>query len=273
MKQRAILLVAGVGATALAPMPAQFTFAILGIGVIGMIHGAGDLAMVEPTRRSSFLIIYGLISLATLLCWTTEPAVALPAFLACSAVHFGIEDAPNASLLERVARGVALIMAPATVHATGYAALLHTAGGTTSGLGENSFCFALAGGVASVALLGLAWTRGDRRLAGGVAALLLLPPLIGFTTGFLILHALPQTAARRDLLGYSSTLTYLRAVAPIFVAALLLGGIVVTLLLRYDPSGVRGLFAAIAALATPHLLVTPWFERRVAADHAPLRVR
>ena len=43
----------------------------------------------------------------------------------------------------------------------------------------------------------LAWQRRDRHLAGGVAALLLMPPLIGFTLGFLILHALPQTTERR----------------------------------------------------------------------------
>jgi len=32
------------------------------------------------------------------------------------------------------------------------------------------------------------------------------------------------------------------------------------LLLRWDSSGVRSLFAGIAALAMPHLLVTPYFE-------------
>jgi hypothetical protein len=38
--------------------------------------------------------------------------------------------------------------------------------------------------------------------------------------------------------------------------------VIAVLLLRFDPSGVRGLFAGIAALAVPHLFVTPWFERR-----------
>jgi len=37
---------------------------------------------------------------------------------------------------------------------------------------------------------------------------------------------------------------------------------VLPLLSRFDPSGVRGLFAGIAALAMPHLLVTPFFEQR-----------
>jgi hypothetical protein len=46
----------------------------------------------------------------------------------------------------------------------------------------------------------------------------------------------------------------------VFGSAIVLAATVVTLLLHFDPSGVRGLFAGIAALAVPHLLVTPWFE-------------
>jgi len=43
----------------------------------------------------------------------------------------------------------------------------------------------------------------------------------------------------------------------------LLVGIVAGVLLRWDPSGVRSLFAGVAALAMPHLLVTPYFDRVV----------
>jgi hypothetical protein len=89
-----------------------------------------------------------------------------------------------------------------------------------------------------------------------------MPPLVGFTLGFLVLHALPQTVERRDRLGFADTPSYLRAVFPIFGGAVLLAGVVAALLLHFDPSGVRGLFAGIAALAVPHLLVTPWFEGR-----------
>lgn len=258
------LLVAGAVATAPASLPVQLAFAILGIGVVGMVHGAGDLAVVEPARQPVFLAAYGCLSLVTLLWWTADPAVALPAFLVASAVHFGMEDAPDGSLVERIARGLALIAAPATLHVHDYAALLRAAGGPSSVVASHAAVLAVAGGAACVTLLWLAWQRRDRRLAGGMAALLLLPPLVGFTLGFLVLHALPQTAERRDRLGYRSTTHYLRAVAPVFSGALLLAGAVTALLLHLDPSGVRGLFAAIAALAVPHLLVTPWFEGRAA---------
>lgn len=268
MSRLIALLAAGAVATAPAPLPVQLAFAILGIGVVGMVHGAGDLAVVEPARRPLFLVAYGLVSLTTLLWWTADPAIALPAFLVASAVHFGIEDAPTGTLYERVARGVALIAAPATLHLSDYTALLRTAGGSPSVMVTYTPVLAIVGGAVGITLLVLAWQRRDLRLATGMAALLLLPPLVGFTLGFLILHALPQTAERRDRLGYVSTTSYLKAVAPVFAGAVFLAATVASLLLRFDPSGVRGLFAGIAALAVPHLLVTPWFEGR-AAHHRP----
>ena len=255
-------LVAGAVAASFAPWSVQLAFAVLGIGVVGMVHGAGDLAVVDAPRRPPFLASYGVVSLATLLWWTTDPAVALPAFLLASAVHFGLEDAPDGSGVERVARGIALVAAPATFHEAGYAALLEVAGGPSSSLPAATPVVAVAGGLASATLLMIARRRGDARLAGGVAALLAMPPLIGFTIGFLILHALPQTAERRDSLGCASTLSYLKGVAPVFAGALLLASLVGAILLHFDSSGVRGLFAGIAALAVPHLLVTPWFENR-----------
>lgn len=255
------ILVAGAVAAAPAPLPVQLAYAVLGIGVVGMVHGAGDLAIVPAARRPLFLAAYAAVSLATLLWWTADPAIALPAFLFASAVHFGMEDAPDGALPERVARGVALVATPAALHPSGYASLLRTAGGASSPIAAHGAMLAIAGAVAGVVLLATALWRRDRRLAGGIAALLLLPPLIGFTLGFLVLHALPQTAARRDRLNCSSTYAYLKTVAPIFAAAVVLVGMVGALLVHVDPSGIRGLFAGIAALAVPHLLVTPWFER------------
>jgi FtsH-binding integral membrane protein len=129
---------------------------------------------------------------------------------------------------------------------------------------------AIAGAVALALLLVLAWQRRDVHLAGGVIALLILPPLVGFTLGFLILHAMPQTAERRARLGHADTMSYLRTVAPVFGGAIVLASVVAGLLLHFDPSGVRGLFAGIAALAVPHLVVTPWFEGQFVRRRAAL---
>jgi Brp/Blh family beta-carotene 15,15'-monooxygenase len=256
------LLAIGVIAVSFAPLPVQLAFAIFGIGVVGMVHGAGDLAVVPRLRRVLFLAAYGLVSLATLSWWIIDPSAALPAFLVASAFHFGFEDAPKGSLAERVSRGATLIATPATLHLGSYADLLRLAGGEASAVPTLTPMIAIAGGITGGLLLLLAWRRHDARLAAGVGALLLLPPLIGFTVGFLVLHALPQTAERRVRLGCNSMQLYLRTVMLLFFAAVVFAGIIAGLLLLFDPSGIRGLFAGIAALAVPHLLVTPWFENR-----------
>ena len=247
-------------AASVAPLAIQLAFAGIAIGVIGMAHGASDLALVPRARRPGFLAAYALVSGACLVWWTANPEVALPLFLLASAIHFAVEDAPAAPVLERAARGAGLIAVPAALHPASYATILGAAGWGAEQLSATVAAFQVTGALLAILLLAVAWRRREPRLALGTAALLLAPPLVGFSLGFLILHALPQTRARRERLGCASDLTYLRAIAPVLAAALVVVAAVGALLLRWDPSGIRSLFAGIAALAMPHLLVTPWFD-------------
>lgn len=254
---------AAIGAS-LAPMPVQLAFAAGAIGVVGMTHGAGNLAVVGVERRGRFMLLYALVSIVCLGWWIAAPASALPAFLIASAIHFGIEDAPAGLLAERGARGIGLVAATATLHHAELVRIVELGGVAPDVAPALVQGLAWFGGLAAVALIGLAVARGDRRLLVGIAALLALPPLVGFSVGFLILHALPQTRARARRLGRPDTAAYLLTVWPVLLAAVVLLGLVGAVLLPSDPSGMRPLFAGIAALAVPHLLVTPWFERREA---------
>ena len=253
-----LLLGAALAASFGAPI-VQLAFAVVAIGGIGMAHGASDLAIVERRRRPVFLALYGVVALACLWWWIVDPAIALPAFLIASAVHFGLEDAPSGTTIEKIARGTSLVATPATLHVATLGDILRLAG-APGGVPMMVGGMAVAGGAAAAWLLVAAIRRRDARLLTGTAALLLLPPLVGFSVGFLILHAVPQTVERRIQLGCPTIIAYLRATGPILLAAVALVGIVGGLLLRWDPSGMRPLFAGIAALAVPHLLVTPWFE-------------
>ncbi|GAA0662423.1 Brp/Blh family beta-carotene 15,15'-dioxygenase [Sphingomonas insulae] len=253
------VLLAVAAAAAFGGLAVQLAFAVVAIGVVGMAHGASDLAIVAPARRASFIALYGLVGATCLWWWVADPAIALPAFLIASAVHFGLEDAPEDRPLERVARGISLVATPATLHMEALADILRLAG-TTSAMAMAA-AMAVAGGAAATWLLVCGLRCRDTRLLAGTVALIVLPPLVGFSVGFLILHAVPQTVERRARLGCATTAAYLRATAPVLVAALFLVVLAGGLLLRWDPSGVRPLFAGIAALAVPHLLVTPWFEQ------------
>ena len=240
----------------------QLGFAILAIGVVGMAHGASDLAIVEPRRRPLFLILYAAISLICLAWWTGYPQVALPLFLIASAIHFGVEDAPDGSLWERVARGLFLVTTPAVLHQQGYGIILSFAAGNEIAPLALSMA-SIMGGVAAAFVLALALQRRDGHLLIGTGALLILPPLVGFSVGFLVLHALPQTDIRRAEIGCASYRAYVRAVAPILLAAIIIAASVGALFFYREGTGIRALFAGIAALAMPHLLVTPWFEGRM----------
>jgi len=238
----------------------QLAFAAVAVGIVGMMHGASDLEIIEHRRRPVFLALYVSALLVCLWWWIVDPAIALPAFLLASAVHFGLEDAPASRPFERMARGISLVATPATLHPASLTRILGSAGVQASSLPTVVSSLAIAGGIAGGCLAIIGVARHDRRLLVGTTALLVLPPLVGFSVGFLVLHAMPHTKERRDRLQCVTTTAYLRTTAPVLVAAVTLVGIVGGLLLRWDPSGMRSLFAGIAALAMPHLLVTPYFE-------------
>jgi Brp/Blh family beta-carotene 15,15'-monooxygenase len=253
------VLLAGAGLASIASLPVQLGFAVVAIGVIGMAHGASDLAIVAPARRTAFLACYLTAAALCLLWWLREPAAAMPLFLLASALHFGLEDGAEAGMLERLVRGVGLVTVPAALHPVGLTDLLAGATGQSTIVPAMVQTMRLFGLLAGGALLSLALPRRDGRLLAGTLALLLPPPLVGFSLGFLILHALPQTDVRRERIGCRTVFAYLRAVAPILALALVMAGACALLLVRRH-GGVEILFACMAALAVPHLLVTPWFE-------------
>jgi Brp/Blh family beta-carotene 15,15'-monooxygenase len=242
-------------------LPVQIGFAVLAIGVVGMVHGASDLAIVERSRRPLFLALYAAVMVACLLWWTMFPAVALPLFLIASAIHFGLEDAPVDAPVERMLRGVGLVAIPAVFHRADLRDLLNLASGYSTMSDGMADIMAGAGAIAAIGALTIAARRSDLRLATGTTSLLLLPPLIGFSVGFLVLHAIPQTLVRQQQIGCDGMASYLRQVAPLLAGAILVVGIIGLMVLHQETSGVRSLFAAVAALAAPHLLITPLFER------------
>ncbi|WP_313656272.1 Brp/Blh family beta-carotene 15,15'-dioxygenase [Pantoea sp.] len=244
----------------LSPLSVQLGFAVIAIGFIGMAHGASDLEVVRRERRLPFLVAYGLVIVLCLFWWHNNSALALPGFLLASAIHFTLEDAPRGHLIERLARGIGMITIPATLHLNSFSTILYQAGLTSAIPDSVAAGIALTGGICAVGLIVTGVRRHNISLITGILALLLLPPFVGFSMGFLILHALPQTRLRRDQLGCRSYNSYLYATWPILTAAILLAAATAVMMHPADRAGIQSLFAALAALAIPHMLITPWFE-------------
>ena len=204
------------------PLMAQLVFAAVMLGIVGMAHGASDVAVVAPHRRSPFVLAYLAVAAISVLWWIEAPQQALPLLLGVSALHFAMEDAPDGSVIERSARGVGLIAAPAVLHHHSFASLLTLAGGGAGSAKALALVLGGLGAAAAATLIALSLARRDVRLLAGTLALVLLPPLVGFALGFVILHAMPQTEARSRALGCRSIGSYVRAVAPGMLSAIAL---------------------------------------------------
>lgn len=246
----------------LSPLSVQLGFAVIAIGLLGMAHGASDLEVVRRERRLPFLAAYGVVIVLCLCWWHYDSALALPGFLLASAIHFALEDAPGGHLIERLARGIGMITAPAALHLGPFSTILHQAGLGSAIPDAVATGIAVTGGLCAAGLIVTGVLRHDRTLITGMLALVVLPPFVGFSMGFLILHALPQTRLRRDQLGCRSYNGYLHATWPVLTAAILLAAGTAVMIHPADRAGIQSLFAALAALAIPHMLITPWYESR-----------
>lgn len=256
----ALLLAAGLAS--LAGGAGQLAFAlVVGLG-LGLLHGASDLRLVPAPRRPGFLGCYLATALACLLGWQLAGALALALFLVLSAWHFAHEDELFASRLTALALGLFIIGGPALLHLEVVARLLALAMGPAGSADLAAWmagALALGGALALPLLSWAAWQRRCPWLAATLLAVLIAPPLVGFALGFYLLHAAPQTGVRQRLLGAASLKVYLWLTWPILLGAAvftLAGGLV---FLLQERTGIRALFAVLAAFAVPHMLVLPRF--------------
>ena len=240
----------------------QLAFALLvGLG-LGLLHGASDLRLVAPARRLAFLGCYLATALACLLCWQLAGTAALPLFLLLSIWHFAHEDEFLADRLSALALGLFIVGGPAVLHETAVARLLALAMGPDAAPALAEWLarlLVLAGALALPVLLLAAWQQRRPWLAATLLAVVLTPPLVGFALGFYLLHAAPQTGVRQRLLGAPTFTAYLQLTWPILLGAAvftLAGGLVFVL---QERTGIRALFAVLAAFAVPHMLVLPRF--------------
>lgn len=257
-----MLLYGAAFAASFCPLVVQLLFASVAIGVVGMAHGASDLAVVPPEKRVGFLCGYVSIMTVCLLGWQHFPTSALPGFLVASAIHFTLEEPTQSGWLTRVALGIGLVTIPAVFYRNDTAELLSYAGFSPTALGLTMNLLQGTGALCAGGLICLMLFTQQYRRFTGVVALLFFPPLVGFSVGFLILHAFPQTDERCTALGCRNYYDYLQVTWPILVGALLFTFAAIFFLLPSAQNSVRNLFTLLTALALPHLLVTPLFERK-----------
>ena len=247
------------------PVAVQIAVAAPLIALLGVPHGALDPALAgrrfdldAPRRRAGFAALYLAVALAVVALWIVAPVVALAAFLAYAALHFGDDwrdAAPGPA--RRLLQGGAVILAPFLGGAAQAAAVFAVLSGP-QGRAVAAACEAMAPFWVAAALAATLWPRPGRATLeiGCLAALgLLVPPLVYFTVYFCALHAPRHFLVNARALGLDLRAAA-RAAAPatlVTVAAAL--AYVVWTDAPPGDAALRAVFIGLAALTAPHMLI------------------
>lgn len=270
------LIIAAIAHVPLGTPAAATAAAIVFIGG-GLPHGAYDIALLRRAGRldRSRLVLavggYVAVALTMVLLWAIAPLIALIVFLAISAIHFGEDWQMLDEPVLRIAAGAAVIGA-ATI---GHPAAVSTLFVEMSDL-RASLVAQLVTAAAPVALLvtavgiAVAWRAGSRQWAAAMALclvfLVVLPPVAGFAVFFVFLHS-PRHFAQTRIMLHDMTVARWVGTGVSLSGIAILGwwGLHRFTPPHIAPAMVAQAFQLLAAVAVPHLLLSHWLEKRLAA--------
>ena len=244
----------------------------------GLPHGAYDIALLARTAqlRDHTLPLavsaYVLVAVAMTALWMTIPLAALILFLLVATIHFGEDWTMLDEPLLKVAAGAAILTAAAIGHPDAVSAIFIEMVGSYGGATVAHTLLAAAPLTLLVTAVGImiAWREGQRCWAAAIVVSLVLllaaPPVAGFALFFVFLHSPRHLAVSRETLAgiprlrWTLTGTAMSLLAVVGWAAL---GRIGSAYLTTNLTG-QG-FELLAAVATPHLLLTDLIRRGTAA--------
>ncbi len=262
--------------------PAATGFACVTILILGLPHGALDLALIrrEGTRGARGLVpliaLYLACAASTWGLWRIAPVAALGLFLVIATVHFAEDWAAAGSSLLSLALAGSLLAAPALLHRPALRAIFTaiTERGEAAAVADLLLLAAPTAFVGAVAALYALLRAGRGDLAGAaavsVAGLITLPPAVGFALFFGLCHSprhfgeAVRSLSRRRLHQWGPV------ALPTVLGALAIG------VLLYRQASVGGpdvrltsaTFMLLSVLTTPHMLApllvrARWMHERV----------
>lgn len=264
--------------------PAATTALCLALLAAGLPHGSFDIALLRgggtsrPEIAGILAVYLGLAALA-LAVWSAAPPVALGLFLAVSIVHFA-EDWHDTGV-PLLAGGISLMLftAPVLFHRDETARLFQMLAGAGGGADVADLLILLAIPAVGLGLAGIGalWAGGHRRravdAACAVAAMTVLPPLVGFALFFCLFHSPMHFREALGRLSWTQARRWLPVAAPVTLAAL--GGAAVLYAaappLAMSSRMVAATFVTLAVLTIPHMgapIVVAALRRR-GLLHAP----
>ena len=235
--------------------------------IFGLPHGSFDLALLRRAGAAGstvyLILLYVACAAAMYLVWRLAPVLALAAFLAMAVAHFAEDWGACGSRFISTTVAAAIVTAPALLHLADLRSLFTMLTGNRSAAVIGDFALLVAPVAMAVALVGVGilWRQDRKKLAllasCGLAAMLLLPPVLGFAIFFCLVHSPLQFQSHTDALGLKGARQWRGIVVPISLGGLGMAGVV--FLLHDGPSLTTNVFAVsfmtLSLLTVPHMLV------------------
>ena len=237
--------------------------------VVGLPHGALDIATIRraaPTAQLAVVGAYLAAAAAMLAVWLISPLAGLAAFYMVSIAHFADDWDKEGQPFFAHAIALALLSAPTFLHADGLRDLFVALTGDARAALLVDLLILAAPVALLVALVGLAAMGAGRRSAEGccaLAAMLVLPPVIGFAVFFCLFHS-----PRHFREGWAALGPNVQLGTALRIAAMTLAGFGIAALI-YAGNGYRGVPAGmfeasmmtLSVLTVPHMLLATILER------------
>lgn len=248
--------------------------------VAGMPHGGFDLALIRAAgggtdqgSRAGVILLYLGCAAGTYGLWQAAPLLALAGFLALAIAHFAEDWRRCGSGLLAGGLAAAIVSAPAVLHGDALRGLFVGLAGDprAATLADGLLLAAPTALVLAVVAIAVLIQNQQRSLAlaaaCSVAAMLLLPPVIGFAVHFCLVHSPLQFREHAQQLGMRQFRQWRGSVIPLSLGGLAIAG---GILLHSNSAALldslyASSFMALAVLVVPHMLVP------LAMAHLPAR--
>lgn len=254
------------------PIPAQYIVAAGVLMVMGLPHGAFDIALAHHARRVAqlprvstidmvalYLLLAGVMAAA----WLATPFGALLLFLILAIDHFSEELRSGLDPWIARASAAAFLTIPVMFHRTEMDHLFGIILSKNTGAHFSDILLIVAPMALVIAISGVAmliagsYRREATKIVVVIAMMLALPPMIAFTTYFCFDHAPQYLKKINDRLGLSKSP---RAVAQAagFTLASLIAAMTVAMMLwssniLLSEASVRTAFILLSVLTLPHV--------------------
>jgi len=264
------LMLVFIGVELSLPIAAQYFLAGCLLMVMGLPHGAFDIALAHEARReqgfppiptTAMVTLYLAIAGAMAAVWLITPTGALALFFILAIDHFSEELRPALDPWIARATATAMLTAPILLHPAELKSLFDLIKGSNTGLDFADVSILIAPSAITIAVAAVAMLvhdaqyRDAAKIIASILMMIVLPPIIAFTAYFCFEHAPRYLLQVKRHLGGELNDHVMRQAAG-FTLASLIGAAVLAIAFHqgmFSEATIKAAFIALSILTLPHM--------------------